>query len=191
MTCNPLPTSSALAEPSAKSALGRSKRKVDSDMSSRVPNYTGQRVGVVVFSAVLLGILSVYLNLGDSSKTFNQTFWAAMAGLAPTLAIAYVVAIGQALSTYSKLRRSDLTDRRETQVTLAFAGGSIGIVFAWLQAIVVLLAFRSILDNHSVAVPKHLLYVEALSTFVVPIVTFLAYAWWPWKESKKEPVTTT
>jgi hypothetical protein len=160
-------------------------------MSGKGSNYTGLRVAVVVLSAALLVILLVYLIPGDSSKTFNQTFWAAMAGLAPTLAIAYVVAIGQALSTYSKLRRSNLTHQRETQVTLAFAGGSIGIVFAWLQALVVLLAFRSILDNHSVAVPKHLLYVEALSTFVVPIVTFLAYAWWPWIRSEKEPVTTT
>ena len=160
-------------------------------MSGKDSNYAGLRVGIVVFSAVLLVVLSAYLILGGSSEKFDQTFWTAMAGLAPTLAIAYVVAIGQALSTYSKLRRSDLTDERETQVTLAFAGGSIGIVFAWLQALVVLLAFRSILDKHSVAMPKHLLYVEALSTFVVPIVTFLAYAWWPWKKSEKEQVIAT
>jgi hypothetical protein len=55
-------------------------------------------------SLILLTILFAYLKL-DSSKRFNQTFWVAMAGLAPTLAIAYVVAIGQALST-SGLRQS-------------------------------------------------------------------------------------
>ena len=160
-------------------------------MTGRGSNYTCWRVGVMVFSAALLVILIFYLTRGDSSKTFNEPFWSAMAGLAPTLAIAYVVAIGQALSTYSKLRRSDLTHHREPQVTLAFAGGSIGIVFAWLQALVVFLAFRSILDNRSVAVPKHLLCVEALSTVVVPIVTFLAYGWWPWIKSEKERVKTT
>jgi hypothetical protein len=154
-------------------------------MSGKSSNYAGLRVAVVILSAALLVILFAYLILGDSPKTFHQTFWAAMAGLAPTLAIAYVVAIGQALSTYSKLWRSDPTHQRETQVTLAFAGGSIGIVFAWLQAIVVLLAFRSILDNRSVVAPNHLLYVEALSTFVVPIVTFLAYGWSPWKGERR------
>ena len=146
-------------------------------MSGKGSNHTVLRVEVVLLSAELLVSLSVYLiYYGDPPKKFNQTFWTAMAGLAPTLAIAYVVAIGQALSTYSKLRRSDPTPQREIEVTLAFAGGSIGIVFACLQAIVVFLAFRSILDDHSVAVPNHLLYVEASSTFVVPIVTFLAYA---------------
>jgi hypothetical protein len=103
------------------------------NMGGKGSDYTGLRVAVVVLSAAILVILFVYLNLGDLSETFNQTFWIAMAGLAPTLAIAYVVAIGQALSTYSRLRRSDPTPQRETQVTLAFAGGSIGIVFAWLQ----------------------------------------------------------
>lgn len=163
-------------------------------MSGKGSNQKGWRVAAVGSSAALLVLLIAYLCYGDSPKSFNQTFWAAMAGLAPTLAIAYVVAIGQALSTYSKLRRShptDQTDEREIQVTLAFAGGAIGIVFAWLQAIVVLLALRSIVDHHSAVVPNHLLNVEALSTFVVPIVTFLAYAWWPWKRKKKEPVTMT
>ena len=148
-------------------------------MSGKDSNHGGQRVAVVVLSAALLVALIVYLNLGDSSKPFNQHFWAAMAGLAPTLAIAYVVAIGQALSTYSRLMQSDPTPREEWKVTLAFAGGAIGIVFTWLQAIVVLLVFRSILDNHSMAVPEQVLYVEALSTFVVPIVTFPAFGWWP------------
>jgi len=154
-------------------------------MSGEGSDYTGLRVAVVVLSAAMLVILFVYLFLGDSLESFNQTFWTAMAGLAPTLAIAYIVAIGQALSTYSRLRRSDPTHQRETQVTLAFAGGSIGIVFAWLQAIVVLLAFRSILDNRSIVGPNRLLNIEALSTFVVPIVTFLAYAWWPWTRSER------
>jgi hypothetical protein len=134
---------------------------------------------VVVLSAALLVALVVYLNHGDSSQPFNQPFWSTMAGVAPTLAIAYVVAIGQALSTYSKLKESDSTSQREIRVTLAFAGGAIGIAFTWLQAIVVLLAFRSILNNHSVAVPQNVLKVEALSTLVVPVVTFLAYGWWP------------
>jgi uncharacterized membrane protein len=159
-------------------------------MSGRGSNDKGWRFRAVAsFSVALLVIGYVYLIPGDSSNTFNQTFWMAMAGLAPVLAIAYVVAIGQALSTYSKSRRSDLTHPREPQVTLASAGGSIGIVFAWLQAIVVLKAFRSILDNHSAAVPSHLLYVEVLSTLVVPIVTFLAYGWWPGAMSEKEQAT--
>jgi hypothetical protein len=100
-------------------------------MSGRSSNDKGWRFRVVAaFSAALLVIFSVYLTHSDSSNTFNQNFWMAMAGLAPVLAIAYVVAIGQALSTYSRSRRSDLTHPREPQVTLAFAGGSIGIVFA-------------------------------------------------------------
>jgi hypothetical protein len=149
-------------------------------MSGKGSNHTGWRFGVAaVISFAILVNLIVYLIPGDSPKTFNQTFWEAMAGLAPTLAIAYVVAIGQALHTYARLRRSDPTPQREIGVTLAFVGGSIGIVFVWLQAVVVFLAFRSILDHYSVVAPSRLLYVEAVSTFVVPIVTFLAYAWWP------------
>ena len=146
---------------------------------------------VVVLSVALLAILIACVFLGDPPKTFNQTFWMAMAGLAPVLAIAYVVAIGQALSTYSRLQRSDSTPQRGIQVTLAFAGGAIGVVFTWLQAIVVFLAFRSILDNHSAAVPENLLYLEAFSTFVVPAVTFPAFGWWPLGGSEEESVKTT
>jgi hypothetical protein len=157
-------------------------------MSGRGSNYKGWRWGAMAASSlILLTILFAYLKL-DSSKRFNQTFWVAMAGLAPTLAIAYVVAIGQALSTYSQAGRSDPTPHRETKVTMAFAGGAIGIAFTWLQAIVVLFAFRSILYNRSVVGPNHLLQLEAVSTFVVPIVTFLAYGWSPWRRSE-EPVT--
>ena len=144
-------------------------------MSGNGSSYTGWRWGaMVVFSLVLLAILFAYLKLGDSSKTYIQAFWVAMAGLAPTLAIAYVVAIGQALRTYSESGRSDPAHQREAQVTLAFLGGAIGIAFTWLQAIVVFFAFRSILGNRSVVGPNHLLHLKAVSTFVVPIVTF-----WP------------
>jgi hypothetical protein len=159
-------------------------------MSGKGSNYKGWRWGAMAaFSLVLLAILTAWLKL-DSSKRFNQTFWVSMAGLAPTLAIAYVVAIGQALSTYSQSGQSHPTDERETKVTLAFAGGAIGIAFTWLQAIVVLVAFRSILYNRSMVGPDHLLQLEALSTLVVPIVTFLAYGWSPWRRSE-EPVSTT
>src|SRR5687768_12008563 len=125
----------------------------------------GIRIITVVLSVVLVGGWYTYLRANETSAAYIKDFWTVMASLAPTLMIAYVVAIADSLKTYTNLKDWesqdwDRTDRvhqnAPIRITVAFMGGSVGIAFALLQGVVVNFALRAVLTGKTTADPEAL-----------------------------------